>query len=233
MSRWIQAVGTAVLVIASAGAAWGQGGKRPISVDDLLAMHRVSDPQMSPDGKYVAYTVATPDREANHSVSNIWVVPTDGSEPRQLTRAGSDQRPRWSPDGTKLAFLSSRDGATQMYWISLTGGEATRITSLSGGVDNELWSPDGKTFAFVSRLSRLPRRRMRRQARRREGQKQSKGPRLYETALSPLDYLVGWQARRSLRRLRGRWQAPRSDSRRGVRCPAFAQRPRSHRIFAR
>ena len=88
--------------------------------------------------------------EANRAAPNVWVVPTDGGEPRQLTRSGSDQRPRWSPDGSKLAFLSARDGSQQVYWIALAGGEATRLTSLSGGADNELWSPDGKTIAFVS-----------------------------------------------------------------------------------
>jgi len=67
-----------------------------------------------------------------------------------LTRGGSDQRPRWSPDGKTIAFVSARDGAPQIYWISLAGGEATRLTSRSGGADNELWSPDGKTIAFVS-----------------------------------------------------------------------------------
>ena len=150
MSRFIQCMGMAALTAICAVTAWAQNERRPMTFDDLVAMHRVSDPQISPDGRYVAYGVATPDREANRVVPNIWIVPTAGGEPRQLTRGGSDQRPRWSPDGTKLAFLSARDGAQQVYWISLTGGEATRLTSLSGGADNEIWSPDGKTIAFVS-----------------------------------------------------------------------------------
>ncbi len=141
---------TVLALLICAGAVWGQSERRPMTFDDLIAMHRVSDPQMSPDGRSVAYTVATPDLEANRVAPNIWVVPTDGGEPRQLTRSGSDQRPRWSPDGSKLAFLSARDGSQQVYWIALAGGEATRLTSLSGGADNELWSPDGKTIAFVS-----------------------------------------------------------------------------------
>jgi dipeptidyl aminopeptidase/acylaminoacyl peptidase len=150
MSRLTKGLAVTALAAFCAVAASAQSEKRPMTFDDLVAMHRVSDPQMSPDGRYVAYTMATPDREANRVAPNIWIVPTAGGEPRQLTRGGSDQRPRWSPDGTKIAFLSARDGAQQVYWISLAGGEATRLTSLSGGADNELWSPDGKTIAFVS-----------------------------------------------------------------------------------
>ncbi len=126
--------------------------KRAVTFDDLISMNRVSDPQISPDGKWVAYTVATPDKEANRNLRNIWLVPIEGGLSRQLTRGGSDMRPRWSPDGKRLAFLSSRDGAPQVYTIWLAGGEASRFSSLSTGADNELWSPDGKTIAFVSRV---------------------------------------------------------------------------------
>jgi dipeptidyl aminopeptidase/acylaminoacyl peptidase len=128
-----------------------QTQKRAIQFDDLIAMHRLSDPQVSPDGKWVAYVVATPDMQANHAMSNIWIVPESGGEERQLTRSGSDSRPRWSPDGKQIAFLSSRDGATQIYVMSVHGGEASRVTFLSTDIDNEIWSPDGKWMAFTSR----------------------------------------------------------------------------------
>lgn len=125
--------------------------KRAITFQDLISMHRLSEPQISPDGKWIAYAVSTPDLEANKSVRNIWIVATSGGESRQLTRSGSDARPRWSPDGKKLAFLSGRvENNPQVYWMDLTGGEAHRVTSLSTGADNELWSPNGKTIAFVS-----------------------------------------------------------------------------------
>jgi dipeptidyl aminopeptidase/acylaminoacyl peptidase len=133
-------------------AAFAQTPKRAITFDDLISMHRVGDPQLSPDGKWIAYTVATPDKEENRNVSDIWIVATSGGEPRQITRGGSDSRARWSPDGKKLAFLSGRGGTTQVYSISLAGGEATRLTSVPSGTDNELWSPDGKNIAFVSRV---------------------------------------------------------------------------------
>ncbi|MGH9560708.1 MAG: TolB family protein, partial [Terracidiphilus sp.] len=110
----------------------------------------VGEPQISPDARWIAYTVTTPDVDANRNASNIWIVSASGGDDRQLTRSGKDQRPRWSPDGKTLAFLSSRDGAAQIYSIPLEGGEPTRITSLSTGVDNELWSPDGKWIAFIS-----------------------------------------------------------------------------------
>jgi len=126
--------------------------KRAITFDDLIRLERISEPQVSPDGKWVAYKVATPDKEANRSVSNIWLVSTAGGEPRQLTRGGHDSRPQWSPDSSWVAFLSVRDGAQQVYVISTSGGEATQLTHISTGADNVLWSPDGQTLAFTSEV---------------------------------------------------------------------------------
>jgi dipeptidyl aminopeptidase/acylaminoacyl peptidase len=143
-------VALAVFFIASAANAQAPAERRAITFQDLISMRRLSDPQISPDGNWVAYTVATPDLEANRSVRNIWIVPVTGGEWRQLTLGGAEIRPRWSPDGKKLAFLSSRDGDVQVYVVSLSGGEATRLTSVPGGVDDELWSPDGKSIGFVA-----------------------------------------------------------------------------------
>ena len=151
MTRGIRSLGIAMSLFVFACVASAQTTeRRPITFKDLISMQRVSDPQISPDGQWIAYSVSTPDLDANHSVRNIWIVPTAGGAARQLTRGGSDQRARWSPDGKKLAFLSSRDGAQQVYAILLEGGEATKLTSLSTGADNELWSPDGKSIAFIS-----------------------------------------------------------------------------------
>jgi dipeptidyl aminopeptidase/acylaminoacyl peptidase len=127
-------------------------GGRAITVNDLLALARVSDPQISPDGRWVAYVVSRADRQANRMASNLWIVPAAGGEARQLTRGGSDSRPRWAPDSARLAFLSDRTGASEVYLLALAGGEARPVTHLSTGADNELWSPDGKTIAFTSRV---------------------------------------------------------------------------------
>jgi dipeptidyl aminopeptidase/acylaminoacyl peptidase len=144
------ATAVAAILVSGVAAQAQTPEKRPITFQDLISLHRLSEPQLSPDAKWIAYTISTPDLEANHSVRDIWLVPTAGGEPRQLTRGGSDTRPRWSPDGQKLAFISARNGTPQIYWIALAGGEATRLTNLSTGADNELWSPDGHTLAFIS-----------------------------------------------------------------------------------
>jgi dipeptidyl aminopeptidase/acylaminoacyl peptidase len=124
--------------------------KHPITFQDMIRMHRVSEPQISPDGKWVAYTVATPDMDANRNASNIWMTPTAGGDSIQLTQSGHDSSPAWSPDGKTIAFLSSRDGNSQVYLLSMDGGEAHEFTHLSIGADIAKWSPDGKMIAFTS-----------------------------------------------------------------------------------
>src|SRR5712664_4614919 len=127
-----------------------EAAKHAISFDDMIQMHRVGNPTISPDGKWVAFAVATPDTSANRNASNIWIVSTSGGEAVQLTQSGQDSAPAWSPDGKTLAFLSSRDGNSQAYVLSMEGGEAHAVTHLSTGADIVKWSPDGKTIAFTS-----------------------------------------------------------------------------------
>jgi dipeptidyl aminopeptidase/acylaminoacyl peptidase len=124
--------------------------KRAVTFDDLIKMHRTADPKISPDGQWVAYTVSTPDMEANRGVSNIWAVRLTGGDAIQLTSGGHDSSPVWSPDGKTLAFISSRDGNAQIYLLPMDGGEAREITHTSTGVDIVKFSPDGKTLAFTS-----------------------------------------------------------------------------------
>src|SRR5467141_2297215 len=127
-----------------------EAAKHAITFDDMIQMHRVSEPTISPDGKWVAFAVATPDMSANRNASNIWVVSTGGGDAVQLTQSWHDSAPAWSPDGKTLAFLSSRDGNSQVYVLSMEGGEAHAVTHLSTGADMVKWSPDGKTIAFTS-----------------------------------------------------------------------------------
>ena len=140
-------IGVAGLTFASTAAAQTS---KPLSVDELLRMHRVSEAQISPDGKWVVYTVATPDIDANRNASNVWMVATGGGEPVMLTQSGHDSSPVWSPDGKSIAFLSSRDGNSEVYVLTLGGGEARKWTHISTGVDIVKWSPDGKLLLFTS-----------------------------------------------------------------------------------
>ncbi|MGL6073409.1 MAG: prolyl oligopeptidase family serine peptidase [Fimbriiglobus sp.] len=130
--------------------------KRPMKIEDLFAFARVADPQVSPDGKLVVYQVTTVSLEANKSSTALWLAATDNvTAPRQFTfpQGKKDTHPRWSPDGTKILFESTRSGTSQLYTIGLTGGEAERITNISTGASTGLWSPDGKHIAFVSTIS--------------------------------------------------------------------------------
>jgi dipeptidyl aminopeptidase/acylaminoacyl peptidase len=140
----------AVLLFAAARVSAQEKAKHPIAFDDMIRLHRVSTPEVSADGKWVAYAVATPDMDANRNASNIWIVPTTGGAPIQLTQSGHDSSPVWSPDGKMLAFLSSRDGNSQVYLLPMDGGEPYAWTHLSTGADMVKWSPDGKTIGFTS-----------------------------------------------------------------------------------
>jgi len=127
--------------------------KHALTFNDLMAMQRLGEPQISPDGRFVAYTTGIAEMETNRIARDIWIVSTTpGSQPRQLTETGYDSRPQWSPDGKKIAFLSSRDGMPQVYVMSWRGGNPAKLTSLSTGADNEKWSPDGRSIAFTSRV---------------------------------------------------------------------------------
>ena len=139
---------TAFLVCAAHNAA--QEAKRAITFDDMIAMHRIAEAEISPDGKWVAYTVATPDMDANRNATDIWMAPVAGGEAVQLTRTGKDSSPKWSPDGKTMAFLSARSGDSQVYVLSMDGGEGHPLSKLSTGADIVKWSPDGKTILFTS-----------------------------------------------------------------------------------
>jgi len=128
-----------------------ENGRRPIKVDDLFRFKRVADPQISPDGKLVAYVLGTVDLAGNRTTSDIWLLSTAGGEPRPLTTAKKgDRHPRWSPDGRFVLFQSNRSGETQLWVINIHGGEARQLTNVSTGASDAIWSRDGKHIALVS-----------------------------------------------------------------------------------
>ena len=152
MTRFIlrTAILCAALIPLGLRSAAQEAAKHPITFDDMIHMHRVAEPKISPDGQWIAYSVSTPDMDANRNAGNIWAVRTSGGDSVQLTSGGHDSSPVWSPDGKTLAFLSSRDGNSQLYFLPMDGGEAREVTHLSTGADIVKFSPDGKTIAFTS-----------------------------------------------------------------------------------
>ena len=117
----------------------------------MFQFKRLADPQISPDGKLVAYVVGAVDLEANSSSSTIWLAPTGGGAPRQVTTTTKkDRHPRFSPDGRSILFESNRSGENQLWIIDLAGGEARQLTTIATEASTGIFSPDGKLIAFVS-----------------------------------------------------------------------------------
>ena len=123
--------------------------------DDVYQLSGASDPRLDPSGRTIAFSIWSIDRDSNDYRSNIWLAPVDGSEPPRRFTTGErrDGTPRWSPDGSKLAFTSSRKEKepSQLYVIPAGGGEPTRLTELKEDAGDPRWSPDGTQIVFASR----------------------------------------------------------------------------------
>jgi dipeptidyl aminopeptidase/acylaminoacyl peptidase len=129
-------------------------GHRTLTPDDLYRVQEVSDPNVSPDGQWVAYVVTTNEREADEARSAIWMVSWDGSQRLALTGAADGTgKPKWSPDGRYLAYLANTAGSdtAQIMLLDRRGGEARQVTSGSGDIGEYSWAPDGKRLAFTMR----------------------------------------------------------------------------------
>lgn len=141
-----------MLVLGLFGSAYSQPAtaSHPFSVHDMLAMDRIGDPHVSPDGEWVVFTLRSTDLEANRGRTDLWLISIDGHGLRQLTsHPASDFSPSWTPDGQSIYFLSTRSGGAQIWRIPVGGGESQQVTDLALGVGNYLLSPDGKTFAIT------------------------------------------------------------------------------------
>ena len=134
----------------------GQPAKRAVKVDDFARLKAVGDPQLSPDGRWIAYTVGSIDLEKDKRDTDLWMVSWDGKEEIRLTSSPEgESRPRWSPDNRFLAFLASRGDedqkkkGSQIWLLDRRGGEAQRLTDIQGGISDYAWSADGRRLALV------------------------------------------------------------------------------------
>jgi dipeptidyl aminopeptidase/acylaminoacyl peptidase len=120
----------------------------PFSVADMLAMDRISDARVSPDGKSVAFTVRETDMEANRGRTSIHVASLDGGGSRRLTSGGSDSQPRWSPDGRWIYFVTARSGKAEVHKVAIDGGEPSVVASLALDVDAIELVPGGRALVL-------------------------------------------------------------------------------------
>jgi dipeptidyl aminopeptidase/acylaminoacyl peptidase len=134
-------------------ALWAQPARHPFNLDDLARIRDVRDPQCSPDGRSVAYTVSSVDVKEDKTNSHVWMISLDGKDDRQITSSqDSESSPRWSPDGKYLGFTSSRPGAAkgnQVWLLDRQGGEAFQLTDVKGNLESYEWAPDSKRLALL------------------------------------------------------------------------------------
>ncbi|MGH7547562.1 MAG: S9 family peptidase [Gemmatimonadales bacterium] len=159
--RYRTAAITVVLMFSTLTTAHAQATaeKRPLTVDDLFGLRDVGDPRISPDGRWIAYTVTVTDSSADRRETRVWIAPLDGGPALVMTAASSSaSRPRWSPDGRFLSFLAERksgDAAqdsepkSQVWVLDRRGGEARALTHVPQGVEDYAWSPDGSKLALI------------------------------------------------------------------------------------
>lgn len=155
--HWLPALGLAALSLLATPRSLLPQAKLALNFERFIALKTVGDPQLSPDGGTVAFTVSEPSLQDNRNISRVWVIPFAGGTARALTTGpGSDFAPRWAPDGKSLGFISTRAGGAQVWRVALAGGEATRLTSVESGINDFLWAPDGTAIFATSDLTWPP-----------------------------------------------------------------------------
>ena len=156
MRSWLPLLSFPVFALGMSAPALGQA-RQPLSFERFIALKTVGDPQLSPDGSMVAFTVSEPSLQENRNISRVWIVPATGGAARALSSGpGSDFAPRWAPDGKSVAFISTRAQGAQVWRIPLSGGDATQLTSLESGVNDFLWAKDGAALFVTSDLKWPP-----------------------------------------------------------------------------
>jgi acylaminoacyl-peptidase len=147
---------------------------------DVFRVQMATDPQISPDGKRIVYVRRSADIFNDRSVSNLWIVNADGTEHRPLTTGTyNDSYPRWSPDGTRIAFVSDRPGKPQLYVRWMDTGQTAKLTDIENPPAGISWSPDGRQIAFSSQVPAEPPKIAKLPAAP-EGAKWAEAPKVYE-----------------------------------------------------
>jgi dipeptidyl aminopeptidase/acylaminoacyl peptidase len=148
---------TFLVVLFSISIAAAQEKSNRLTASDIFNLESVSDPQISPDGKKIIYVRGFSDIMTDTRYSNLWIINFDGSDNRPLTNGNfSDNSPRWSPDGNRVAYISNRDGAPQIYSRWLDSGQAARLTNLLTPPTGLSWSPDARQISFTALVPAAP-----------------------------------------------------------------------------
>ena len=143
-----------ILIVLFGAPLFSQAG-HPFTFEDMMKLKRVAEPEVSPDGKWVLFSVVDVDLAANTKTPHVWIVATSGGPEREIITGQTADRPRWSPDGKRFAFLSTKEGGSQVWIGDFDGASGTvrgeyKLTSMPTEASGELWSPDGQTMLFTS-----------------------------------------------------------------------------------